>query len=150
MFIYRARVVKTFTYFWTVSLQIGWAHTTIDHKLHGIYLSCSITASASVIKRSLIFKRILFKFGGDIKQIPISYLIRVLMHVLTARTCLHLRICQARDGQWLVYNNCQIIQQYTHVVLHIRRRSCIRRIWSPAYTQALFDHWYLTNSPLLQ
>jgi hypothetical protein len=31
-------------------------------------------ASASVIKRSLIFERILFKFGGDIKQIPIGYI----------------------------------------------------------------------------
>jgi hypothetical protein len=62
-------------------------------------------ASASVIKLSLIFERILFKFGGDIRQITLgymSYLICVWMHVLTARTCLHLRICLARDGQWLV------------------------------------------------
>jgi hypothetical protein len=29
-------------------------------------------ASASVIKRSLIFELILFKFGGDIRQIPIG------------------------------------------------------------------------------
>jgi hypothetical protein len=31
-------------------------------------------ASASVIKRSLIFERILFKFGGDIRQIHIGYM----------------------------------------------------------------------------
>jgi hypothetical protein len=70
-----------------------WSQVTWD-----TYLSCSITAcvceracaSASVIKRSLIFKRILFRFGGDIRQIPIGYmryLICVWMHVLTARTC---------------------------------------------------------------
>jgi hypothetical protein len=27
-----------------------------------------------VIKRSLIFERILFRFGGDIRQIPIGYM----------------------------------------------------------------------------
>jgi hypothetical protein len=31
-------------------------------------------ASSSVIKLSLIFERILFKFGGDIRQIPIGYM----------------------------------------------------------------------------
>jgi hypothetical protein len=32
-----ARVVKTFTYRWTDSLQISWAHTTNDHKLHVLH-----------------------------------------------------------------------------------------------------------------
>jgi hypothetical protein len=68
-----------------------WLQVTWDTYL------CSITAcvceracaSASVIKHSLIFERIL-RFGGDIRQIPIGYmryLICVWMHVLTARTC---------------------------------------------------------------
>jgi hypothetical protein len=39
-----------------------------------------VCASASVIKRSLIFERILFKFGGDMRQIPIGYM-RYLMCV---------------------------------------------------------------------
>jgi hypothetical protein len=34
-------------------------------------------ASASVIKRSLIFERILFRFGGDIRQIHMRYFISV-------------------------------------------------------------------------
>jgi hypothetical protein len=70
-----------------------WPQVTWD-----TYVSCSNTAcvceracaSASVIKRSLIFERILFRFGGDKRQIPIGYmryLICVWMHVLTARTC---------------------------------------------------------------
>jgi hypothetical protein len=60
--------------------------TTKDHKLHGIHtyhvqsLRACACASASVIKRSLIFERILFKFDGDLKQIPISYM-RYLMCV---------------------------------------------------------------------
>jgi hypothetical protein len=32
-----ARVVKTFSYLWTDSLQICWTHITNDHKLHGLY-----------------------------------------------------------------------------------------------------------------
>jgi hypothetical protein len=82
-------------------------------------------ASESVIKRSLIFERILFQFGGDIKQIPIgymSYFMCVWMHVLTARTCLHLRICLARDGQWLVIKKWRFpfsrhkIGLYTYII----------------------------------
>jgi hypothetical protein len=59
-----------------------------DHMLHGIYTypvqslrecvqACvceRACASASVIKPSLIFERILFKFGGDIRQIAIGYI----------------------------------------------------------------------------
>jgi hypothetical protein len=108
-------------------IQIWWVHTTNDHMLYiGIHTyhvrslracvrACvceRACANASIIKRSLVFKRILFKFGGDIQQIPKSYmryLICVWMHVLTARTCLHSRICQAHAGQWLVlptYHYC--------------------------------------------
>jgi hypothetical protein len=62
-------------------------------------------ASARVIKRSLISERILSKFGVNIQQISRGYrryLICVWMHVLTACTSIHSRICKARDGQWLV------------------------------------------------
>jgi hypothetical protein len=141
------------TYLWTDSLQICWAHTTNEHKLHGLhtyhvhaprvrarawvtvrlsmdgfssnfpwtyytsqhvametYLPCPSTActrasarvracvcerecvGARVIKRSLIFERILSKFDGDIQHIPrgyMSYLIGVWMHIQTARTSIH-------------------------------------------------------------
>jgi hypothetical protein len=93
---------------------------TNDHKLHGIHTYhvkaprvrvracvCECTcASASVracvFKRSLISERILSKFGENIQQISrgyMRYLICVRMHVVTARTSIHSRICQARDGQ---------------------------------------------------
>jgi hypothetical protein len=42
---------------------------------------------------------------ASIQQIPrgcTSHIICVWMHVLTARTSIYSRICQARDGQWLV------------------------------------------------
>jgi hypothetical protein len=42
-----------------------------NHCVHA-YVCERACASASVIKRSLIFERILFEFGGDIKQIPID------------------------------------------------------------------------------
>jgi hypothetical protein len=97
--------------------------TTNDHKLHGIHTyhlqslrACQrACARASVIKRSLIFERIVFKFVGDITQIPLgymSYCICVWMHVLTARTCLHLRICLARDGQWLVFLKQAFVRRF--------------------------------------
>jgi hypothetical protein len=35
--IYGPIAVKTFTYLWTDSLQICWAHTTDDHKLRGLH-----------------------------------------------------------------------------------------------------------------
>jgi hypothetical protein len=87
--------------------------------------------SARAVTHSIIFERILFKFDGHILQITTSYtacthvrvcvcerpcasiqriprgymshIICVWMHVLTARTSIYSRICQARDGQWLVY-----------------------------------------------
>jgi hypothetical protein len=31
-------VVKIFTYLWTDSLQICWAHAKNDHKLHGLHI----------------------------------------------------------------------------------------------------------------
>jgi hypothetical protein len=71
----------TFAYLWTDSLQIRWTHTTHDHKLHGIHTvvcSCtaltrgSVCASARVIKRSLIYGRILFKVAVNILQITTS------------------------------------------------------------------------------
>jgi hypothetical protein len=42
------RLVKTFTHLWTDSLQICWAHTTNDHKLHGLhtYLNAPLRARA--------------------------------------------------------------------------------------------------------
>jgi hypothetical protein len=67
-------------------------------------------ASTRVIKRSLICERIISKFGGNMQQISrgymyMVYLICVWLHVLIARISIHSRICQARDGQWLVYSN---------------------------------------------
>jgi hypothetical protein len=41
---------------------------------HCVHACVCKRACASVIKRSLIFERILFKFGGDLKQIPIGYM----------------------------------------------------------------------------
>jgi hypothetical protein len=86
---------------------MGYILIMFNHCVHACVCERAC-ASTSVIKRSLIFERILFEFGGDIKQIPIGYicyLICVWMYVLTARTCLHLRICLARDGQWLVVSS---------------------------------------------
>jgi hypothetical protein len=83
---------------------MGYILIMFKHRMHACERVC---ASARVIKRSLILARILSKFGGDIQQIPrgyryMSYLICVWMHALTGRTSIHSRICQARDGQWLV------------------------------------------------
>jgi hypothetical protein len=87
--------------------------------------------SVRVVTHSIIFGRILFKFDGhivqmttsytacmrlracvceracaSIQQIPRGYMSHIIccvwMHVLTARTSIYSRICQARDGQWLV------------------------------------------------
>jgi hypothetical protein len=78
-----------------------WPQVTCD-----TYLSCSVTACvcacacASVHVRARVWLSRVWVW-----QIPtgyMRYLICVWMHVLTARTCLHLRICLARDGQWLV------------------------------------------------
>jgi hypothetical protein len=33
----RERLANTFTHLWTDSLQMCWAHTTDDHKLHGLH-----------------------------------------------------------------------------------------------------------------
>jgi hypothetical protein len=159
-----ARVVETYTYFLTDSLQIWWAHTTNDHKLHGLHTfhvhtpraraqarvcerasawltirlsmdgfssnflwtyytsqqvaretcisfpSTACTRSSACV-RSHVIKAFAHlstdspKMSWDIQQIPrgyMSYLLCVWMHVLTARTSIHSRICQARDGQWLV------------------------------------------------
>jgi hypothetical protein len=64
------------------------------HRVHACERAC-----ASVIKRSLIFERILSKFGGDIQLISrgyMRYLNCVLMHVLTARTSIHSRQARAK------------------------------------------------------
>jgi hypothetical protein len=89
--------------------------------------------SARVVTHSIIFGRILFKCDGHILQMTTSYpacprvracvceracasiqqiprrymnhISCVWMHVLTARTSVYSRICQARDGQWLVNYN---------------------------------------------
>jgi hypothetical protein len=135
---------------WTDSLQSWWAHATHDHTLHGILdmfkhrvqaCVCELTcASACVTKRSLIWERILPKFGGDIQHIPIgytSYLICVWMHVLTARTSIHSQIFQARDGQWLVIWKDEIVMYYfslliikhNYVYMFLIHRWCGWRLW---------------------
>jgi hypothetical protein len=86
--------------------------------------------SARVVTHSIIFGPILFKVDGhilqmttsytactrvracvceracaSIQQIPRGYMSHIMcvwMHVLKARTSIYSRICQARDGQWLV------------------------------------------------
>jgi hypothetical protein len=50
---------------------MGYILIMFNHCVHACV--CERT-STSVIKRSLIFERILLKFGGDIKQIPIGYM----------------------------------------------------------------------------
>jgi hypothetical protein len=62
-------VVKTFTYLWTDSLQICWAHTTDDHKLHGLH---AYYVHAPRDNCSLIYGRFLFKFGVNILHITTS------------------------------------------------------------------------------
>jgi hypothetical protein len=58
---------------------MGYILIMFNHCVH-VCVCERVCASASVFKRSLIFERILFKFGRDIKQIPIGY-IRYLMCV---------------------------------------------------------------------
>jgi hypothetical protein len=62
------RVVKTFTYLWTDSFLICWAHTTKDHKLHGLHTyhvhapqARGHAVQARVISCSLTYGRFLFK-----------------------------------------------------------------------------------------
>jgi hypothetical protein len=52
---------------------MGYILIMFNHCVHACVCE-RVCASASVLKRSLIFERILFKFGGDIKQIPIGYM----------------------------------------------------------------------------
>jgi hypothetical protein len=71
---------------------IGYILIMFTHRAHACESAC---VSASMIKRSLIFDPVLSKFGGDIQQIHrgyIGYLMCMWMHVLTARTSIHLRI----------------------------------------------------------
>jgi hypothetical protein len=72
------RVVKTFTYLWKYYLQICCAHTTNDHKLHGLHNYHVHTprargeracASARVINWSLIYGRVFFIFAVNILHI---------------------------------------------------------------------------------
>jgi hypothetical protein len=61
-----------------------------------------------------------------------SYLICVWMHVLTARTCLHLRICLARDGQWLVLIIAEMISvsAFTMYYVHMYISVSVNVQWS--------------------
>jgi hypothetical protein len=59
---------SAFAYLWTDSIQIGWAYTINDQKLHGLQ-TYHVRVRARVIKRSLIYGRILFKFAVNILQI---------------------------------------------------------------------------------
>jgi hypothetical protein len=45
------------------------------------------------------------------------YLMCVWMHVITVRTSIHSRICQARDGQWLVYITDRSSYIWSRIVL---------------------------------
>jgi hypothetical protein len=88
------------------SSNMGYILIIFKHRLHTcVSVRVHACASARVIKRSLIFEQILSKLCGVIQQISsgyMSYLICVWMHILTARTSIHSRICQACDRQWLV------------------------------------------------
>jgi hypothetical protein len=57
----------------TTSSYMGYMLIMVNHCMHACMCERAC-ASASVIKRSLIFEQILFKFGGDIKQITIDYI----------------------------------------------------------------------------
>jgi hypothetical protein len=90
------RLVKTFTHLWTDSLQMCWAHTTHDHKLHtATHLSSGTAgtrASALVINCSLIYGRVLFKFGVNILHLTTSskgYVLFMFTH--RARASSHVR-----------------------------------------------------------
>jgi hypothetical protein len=79
------RMVKTFTYLWTDSFQSCWAHTTNDHKLHGLqtYHVHAPRASSRMINCSLTYERFLFKFAVNILQITIrskGYVLFIFMH----------------------------------------------------------------------
>jgi hypothetical protein len=111
----------------------GYILFMFSHHAHVWERAC---VSARVVTHSNIFGRILFKFDGHILQMTTSYtactrvracvcerasiqqtprgymshIICVWMHVLTARTSIYSRICQARDGQWLVVLKWQNIK----------------------------------------
>jgi hypothetical protein len=52
-------------------IYMGYILIMFKHRVHACERAC---ASARVIKRSLIFKRIISKFCGDIQQIPRGYM----------------------------------------------------------------------------
>jgi hypothetical protein len=95
-----------FAYFLTDSVQIGWEHTTTHHKWQGLRTfmfthrthACERPcARARVIKRSLIYGRILFKFAVNILQITSSSMDYVLsMFTHRAHACG--RVCERARG----------------------------------------------------
>jgi hypothetical protein len=64
-----------------------------------------------------------------------GHTICVWMHVLTARTSIYSRICQARDGQWLVYIQC--LFRYNFRRIFPSSPAHILKQWSTAITHTL-------------
>jgi hypothetical protein len=87
----------TFAYFVTDSLQICWEHTTTHHKWQGLRTfhvlahACErACASARVVKRSLIFRWILFKYAVIIQQFTTSSMTNLLfMFTHRAHACMN-------------------------------------------------------------
>jgi hypothetical protein len=71
MYMYE-HISPSLSYLWMDSLQICWAHTTNDHKLHVLH-TYHISSSARVINCSLIYGRILFKCA-----------VNILLHITTS------------------------------------------------------------------
>jgi hypothetical protein len=84
-----------FAYFWTDTVQICWEHTMTHHKWQGLRTflfhapRARVCARARVIKCSLIYGRIFFKFVVTILQVTsssIGYVLLISTH--RARSCM--------------------------------------------------------------
>jgi hypothetical protein len=89
------RVVKTYTYLLTDSLQICWAHTTNNHKLHGLHTyhvhAPRARGQAHAINCSLIYGWFLFKF--QLTTSRKGYVLFMFTHHARVRVCVCEREC---------------------------------------------------------
>jgi hypothetical protein len=69
-----ARVVKTFTYLWTDSLQICWVHLTINWGISVCLCVCvSVCVSVCPAIRFHSSQRIFSKFGGKLSTVHYTF-----------------------------------------------------------------------------
>jgi hypothetical protein len=118
--------IGAFDYFWTDSLQICWEHTMTHPKwqwLRTFHLHALCErVRALVVKHSLIFGWVLFKFAGHILQMTISYMGYVLF-MFTHR----IHVC--------VFPGPNSVHQYTSsIVTHIGSLSVDKPVTVTSYT----------------